>query len=429
MSVTEVKKDFDAELHFQLLRSEKLRVTTIGVLLIFGLALFLFQSMRPGSPIPDDKKDLLFIPAIILVLGILVEFFFRILINRIFKNRSRYPAWLQFLNLLVEISIPSSIVFWNMNVNGNFLGLGGAGANGYFVFIFLSVMRLEWKLCLTAGILAAFQYGGLIYYGIWDQPDAFPLIVSSNPIYLYGRSITMIIAGLVVTFVATQLRTRIEDAIGFVQERNQILETFGKHVSPEVVNQLINQDYDIETRDVTILFLDIRNFTSYAENRSPVEVIGRLNESFAYMIDIINDNHGIINKFLGDGFMAVFGAPLANGNNVLNAVNAARSILKELDKRNDRLPDDTIQIGIGIHNGECVTGSVGSPRRKEYSIIGDAVNLAARMQSMNKKLNTRILISQSVVDVAGLPNSELKKMPLLRVRGRNELLQAYTIEN
>ena len=127
--------------------------------------------------------------------------------------------------------------------------------------------------------------------------------------------------------------------------------------------------------------------------------------------------------------MAVFGAPLAKGNNVLNAVNAARSILKELDKRNDRLPDDTIQIGIGIHNGECVTGSVGSPRRKQYSIIGDAVNLAARMQSMNKKLNTRILISQSVVDVAGLPNSELKKMPLLRVRGRNELLQAYTIEN
>lgn len=429
MSVNEVNKEFDEELHFQLLRSEKLRVTIVGVLLIFGLALFMFQSMRPGSPIPNDKNHLLFIPAIILVLGIIVEFSFRFLIDRIIKNRSRYPTWLQFFNLFVEISIPSSIVFWNMNVNGNFLGLGGAGANGYFLFIFLSVMRLDWKLCLTAGMIAGLQYAGLIYYGMQGEPGSFPLIVSTNPIYLYGRSITMIIGGLVVAFVAKQLRTRIEDAIGFVQERNQILDTFGKHVSPEVVNQLIHQDSEIEIRDVSILFLDIRNFTSYAENRSPVEVIGRLNESFAYMIDIINENNGIINKFLGDGFMAVFGAPLSHGNNALNSVIAARSILMELDQRNNRIPDDTIQVGIGIHNGECVTGSVGSPKRKEYSIIGDVVNLASRMQSMTKELNTQILISQSVVDAAGLPQSELKKMPLLTVRGRKESLQAYTLEN
>ena len=110
-----------------------------------------------------------------------------------------------------------------------------------------------------------------------------------------------------------------------------------------------------------------------------------------------------------------------------NAVAAARSILEELDKRNARFADDSIQVGIGIHYGEAVTGNVGSPRRKEYTIIGDVVNLASRMESLNKRFGSRVLISQAVFQHAGLPESEVKKMPRVQVKGRRETLQPYAI--
>ena len=100
---------------------------------------------------------------------------------------------------------------------------------------------------------------------------------------------------------------------------------FGQHVSPEVVDKLLNQNVEIESeiKHVCVMFLDIRNFTSFSENKSPVEVVNFLNTLFEFMIQIVNQNNGIINKFLGDGFMAVFGAPLSNGIDCVNAVQAS----------------------------------------------------------------------------------------------------------
>ena len=106
---------------------------------------------------------------------------------------------------------------------------------------------------------------------------------------------------------------------------------------------------------------------------------------------------------------------------------AARSILEELDRRNVRFTDDAIQVGIGIHFGEAVTGNVGSPRRKEYTIIGDVVNLASRMEGLNKKFGSRALISEAAFRQAGLGESEVSKMPQVQVKGRQETLQPYQL--
>ncbi|MCB1168777.1 MAG: adenylate/guanylate cyclase domain-containing protein, partial [Leptospiraceae bacterium] len=123
----------------------------------------------------------------------------------------------------------------------------------------------------------------------------------------------------------------------------------------------------------------------------------------------------------------VFGAPISSGNNAANAVAAAKSILEELDRRNARFADDAIQVGIGIHFGEAVTGNVGSPRRKEYTIIGDVVNLASRMEGLNKKFGSRALISEAVFREAALAENDVTRMPLVQVKGRQETLQPYRL--
>jgi len=127
-------------------------------------------------------------------------------------------------------------------------------------------------------------------------------------------------------------------------------------------------------RDVTIMFVDIRDFTTFAEHRTPAEVVEYLNTLFRAMIQLVTANHGIINKFLGDGFMACFGAPLSNGHDTLNAVRAAVEIAAVVERLNAGGVIPSTRIGIGLHSGPAVTGSVGSDERKEYTIIGDTVN-------------------------------------------------------
>jgi adenylate cyclase len=146
------------------------------------------------------------------------------------------------------------------------------------------------------------------------------------------------------------------------------------------------------------------------------------------MIEIVNRHHGIINKFLGDGFMAVFGAPLSDSRDCANAVAAAREIL---DRVHQEVAQGTIlptTIGIGLHAGEAVTGSIGSSMRREYTVIGDVVNLAARIEKLNKTFGSQLLISEMVWDAArdeGL--SQAIPMGQVQVRGRETSIQVYQV--
>ena len=133
------------------------------------------------------------------------------------------------------------------------------------------------------------------------------------------------------------------------------------------------------------MFLDIRNFSNFAANVPPAAVMAYLNKLFDFMIDIVNQHQGIINKFLGGGFMAVFGAPIDDARQCVHAVDASREILQRLDQLNAAGEIHPTRIGIGLHMGEAVTGNVGSNQRKEYTIIGDIVNLASRLKQATKE--------------------------------------------
>ncbi|MCP4646563.1 MAG: adenylate/guanylate cyclase domain-containing protein, partial [bacterium] len=157
-----------------------------------------------------------------------------------------------------------------------------------------------------------------------------------------------------------------------------------------------------------ILFSDIRNFTKYSETRSPEEVVSRLNEYFEAMSEAVFSEGGIVDKFLGDGLMAFFGAfddpgkpagPIYSPS--LPGVRAAINMLDRLEKLNQnwqKQGQETFRIGVGIHTGEVKVGNIGSHNKMEYTIIGDAVNLTSRIQEKTKALKETILVSEAVYD-------------------------------
>ena len=230
-------------------------------------------------------------------------------------------------------------------------------------------------------------------------------------------------------FVSSEMAKRLQASVNLLRERDDIVGLFGQYVSPQVVDRLLSQRLDLpaEMRHVCILFLDIRNFTGFSEHRSPAEVIEYLNALFAPLIDIVNQHNGIVNKFLGDGFMAVFGAPISDENgDVRNAVRAARAISARVQDLVAQGIVPETRIGIGIHAGEAMTGNVGSNDRKEYTIIGDIVNLASRVEALNKEYGSTVLVTEAVASVIA-DREQAHRIAEIPIRGRKQPVAIYRL--
>jgi adenylate cyclase len=173
------------------------------------------------------------------------------------------------------------------------------------------------------------------------------------------------------------------------------------------------------------MFLDIRGFTAMTRTRAAGETVALLNDFFAEMIEVVDRNNGIINKFLGDGFLALFGAPLDDPAAARNALAAARGMLDVVDAWNIARPRQALRIGIGIHIGEAVTGTVGSPRRKEYTAIGDTVNLAARLEQLTKETGARLLVSNSVYADVEVPGAV--DLGPMAIRGYDDKVRVWKL--
>jgi adenylate cyclase len=197
--------------------------------------------------------------------------------------------------------------------------------------------------------------------------------------------------------VGAQLRRQFVASIAAATARDRVTNLFGQHVSPQVVERLLSADAGDAARshDVAVMFVDIRSFTAAARQHTAEEVVERLDRAFEVMVEIIDANGGIVNKFLGDGFLALFGAPLEDPDAGHRAVAAAKQILEAMERENAD-SDWPLRLGIGIHIGKVVAGNVGSSRRKEYTVIGDTVNFAARLEALNKEFGSQLLVSQDV---------------------------------
>ncbi len=307
-----------------------------------------------------------------------------------------FPRPARFVNALIETSLPGVIITVLALHMDPQLVFGFWPPLLYFIFILLSTLRLDFWLSLWTGVVAAVQQMILV---LWLLPIVpWGSVPDETLMYHFSRSFILLLAGVVAGVVAASLRRQFELSVAVTAARDRVTNLFGQHVSPAVVDRLLatSTEPPSEMRTVCVLFLDIRGFTAMTRTRPAAETVALLNDFFADMIEVVDRNNGIINKFLGDGFLALFGAPLDDPAAARNALAAARGMLDAVDAWNKVRPLQVLRIGIGIHIGEAVTGTVGSPRRKEYTAIGDTVNLAARLEQLTKETGSCLLVSDQV---------------------------------
>jgi adenylate cyclase len=223
-------------------------------------------------------------------------------------------------------------------------------------------------------------------------------------------------------------------------ERKQMMGMFSRYVSPEVAQQIWQRRDEIvlagEERMATVLFSDIRSFTALSAGKPSKQVLEWLNRYFTAMDEVITKEGGFLNKFIGDGLMVLFGVPLSQGEqqDALAAVRCALAMLERVEQLNVALQADgggpPIKIGIGIHTGPLTCGNVGSAHRLEYSVIGETVNLASRLESMTKDVQAPIVISaQTEKVIRGCPQC-VRELGAHRVRGLEKAgaILLYTVE-
>lgn len=178
----------------------------------------------------------------------------------------------------------------------------------------------------------------------------------------------------------------------------RIKQLLSQQISGDVAAALITSKDagKVEKRFVCIMFLDIRDFSLFTEHLMPEEIISYQNSVFAFMLESINKHGGIVNQLLGDGFMATFGAPVSHENDSLNAYKAAREIMQKVNEKSQNGAIPVTRVGIGLHAGDVVTGNVGTESRMQYSITGNTVIIAARLEQLNKKFGSTLVISKEV---------------------------------
>jgi adenylate cyclase len=221
-----------------------------------------------------------------------------------------------------------------------------------------------------------------------------------------------------------------------LEERERLKDTFGRFTNPIVAEQAMKGKLPLggETREATVFFSDIRAFTEISEKLEPQELVEFLNGYMTRMVDCVDKTGGVVDKFIGDAVMAVWGAPLSAGSparDAFNCVKAAllmRLSLYEYNKGRGGDKNPVIRIGCGISTGPVVAGQIGSNRRMEYTVIGDTVNLASRTEALNKPLGTDILITENTWNLAG-PYLITEEMPPVTVKGKERPVRMFAVIN
>ena len=356
---------------------------------------------------------------------VLFEAWVLALISRQLKRDLDVPQMRRYVDAFIETSLPSLLLVAHMSNMGAAPALGFVAPLFYFVFIILSTLRLDFWLSTFTGFVAAAELLALaLFHPAARAAVGDPMLTTA---FLISRSAIIFACGVLAGAVGVQLRRQFEASIAAATARDYVTNLFGQHVSPQVVDRLLaaGSTTSSDARQVAVMFVDIRGFTAAARTRTPQEVVDRLDEAFAVLVEIVDRNGGIVNKFLGDGFLALFGAPLDDPDAPRRAVTAAREMLAAIEQHNVR-SDWPLRIGIGLHFGQVVAGNVGSPRRKEYTVIGDTVNLASRIEGLNKEFGSQLLISDTVRQAIG---EDVDAIPLgdVPIRGYEQPVRVWRL--
>ena len=310
----------------EILLTERMRIK--GVIITASLLAAAFTLLHLVAPSVLDRIThgrFSVVPLfVVLVPFIMFELVVLHLLSRRLAMHRDVPTLRRYLSALIETSLPTYVLYLDMKWMGPGQALGYAAPLSYFLFIVLSTLRLDFWLSTFTGFVAAAQ---LLAIAMLYHPPGF----AAEPPAEFGfeliRSAMFLLAGMLAGAVGVQLRHQFEASIAAATARDRVTNLFGQHVSPEVVERLLVDGGDSlgDIRRVAVMFVDFRSFTAGARARTPREVVERLDGAFAILVDILDRHGGIVNKFLGDGFLALFGAPIETPDAARNAVAAARA--------------------------------------------------------------------------------------------------------
>lgn len=219
-----------------------------------------------------------------------------------------------------------------------------------------------------------------------------------------------------------QLADSVNTMASGLQEKERVRDLLGKVVSQQIAEELLSNSVELsgEERTATILFSDIRGFTSYCEDLPPQKVLGELNKVLSCISDIVEAHNGVVDKFQGDAVMALFGAPVSSKNDAANAMAAGLEIISAVGSA-----ENPLSACVGINTGLVVAGNLGSANRLNYSVIGDAVNLVARLESLTRLYNVANIVSAASMSAA--PGFVYRELDEVQVVGKNRSVSIYEL--
>jgi len=340
------------------------------------------------------------------------------------QRQGLYRSWLDWLLAGIEVSIPTVVLALDAVGAGPAYALTSAPTLLYCPAVVFSALRLRPRLVLAAGTLAAAEYltATLILKDRID-PELVSRLASLSTPNLVQRTCYLLFAGVLSYWVCGSLLDLVSDLVTSVRQELKVRSTLGQQVTRQVAEVLLSGEHARgQVLRITVVVVDLRGFTHFAEQRSPREVVAFLNRFFALACEIVDQHGGIVNKFLGDGLLALFGAPLQTADHALRAAEAALRLAREAEQLLPSSGSSELGIGIGLHTGEAVVGITGSEQRSEYTAIGDTVNLASRIEGLNKQLGTRILMSEETRRAIGRA-AVVRPKGEMHVKGRDQAVQ------
>lgn len=415
------------------LRSEKLRAGILALYALFTAVFILVITwMIKNDPATVAVQYRMPYTLLILLAGL---FIYEICANRILGYRAKkygksiHPKF-KYVNAFIELaSITIMLYIYTVYFNHNSLLSDVIMVSLYYLIVFLSAFYLDKYISVVTGIIAAACYTLL---HIITQPDSSKVIIGDilySKYFVYATGILLFLCGIAAAFMADQLQKAIQRTVELVEDENKLFNLFSRQISKEVAQELLDKDGKVpsELKFVSVMFIDIRNFTVYAETQEPEAIVEFQNAFFAIITDVVHKYGGIVNQFLGDGCMVTFGAPVTVENPAANAVKAALDINKMVDEKIEQGVIHPLTIGVGIHFGKAVTGNIGTILKSEYSITGGVVILAARIESENKTYNSKILISKDAWETADVKDIEATSVGESQLKGWSHPVELYQL--
>ena len=353
--------------------------------------------------------------------------------------KRKLPDWMLYLSAVIDIALLMGLI-WSFHLQYE------QPASFYlkvptvlYVFIFIGIRALHFdpRFVIATGLSAAFGWGIMVLYVVFGDPSNMMVTrnyveyMTSNSV-LIGAEFDKIVSILMVTGVL---------ALALMRARNLLIESiiegsaardFSRFVPDEIAKQVKHSEEGAttgkgEVRETTILFTDVEGFTSISESLTPVELIGALNEYFTEIAKPIEEYGGVITQFQGDAVLATFNAPKPNPNHASNAIKAGLKIQRVLKGKTfgKGIPFVT---RVGINSGMVIGGLVGSGDRVSYTVHGDNVNMAARLEALNKEYGTRIIVSENTTALLKEDEYPFKPLGEAAVRGLAKPVQIFTFD-